>query len=145
MLKLFKPIWLIVHTFLLLSVAGLSVDYYDPTLITYEIPEYVRQFTIFGVFGLSLAWVFFHVIGGSLFGMAAGGVWDGARMGLMLGVGIAFCRLWTYLIAWAVGGFAASAPVWHMVCAVVLAVILFGLSQFMHYFWGHVQSAHSNQ
>lgn len=139
-MALFKIIWALLQSILALAIIALSVDHYNPTLISYQIPEFIEQLCILGVFGVALFWVLVHLIGGGLLGMAAQGMTDGVKMGLLLGIGTGAARLWPHTLAWGIGCFAASGPVSHIILMGVTSGILFGLNSCLKYFWGNIQN-----
>jgi hypothetical protein len=139
-MPLLKLLFGLISSIVVLGVAALSVDYYDPGMIAYKIPDIVTQLVLLAVVGVSIFWTVCHVVGGGLLGMAAGGIFDGIKMGLLLGIGLGISRLWPHTLAWATGAFVAEGPVWHIVLLVVSAVVLFGLNSTMRYFWGSIQN-----
>jgi hypothetical protein len=139
-MPVFKLLLGFINSIVVLGVVALSIDYYDPSMIAYKIPDMVTQLVLLAVVGVSIFWTVCHVVGGGLLGMAAGGVFDGVKMGLLLGIGLGISRLWPHTLAWAMGAFVAQGPVWHIVLLVVAALTLFGLNSVMRYFWGSIQN-----
>ena len=138
-MQVLKLFWNLFQSIIWMGVVVLAIDYYDVTLIPYEIPALIEHMVIIGVLGVSLFWAILHVVGGGLFGLAASGVVDGLKMGLLLGMGLGISRLWSHCLAWAIGCFAADGPLWHMISLGFVALILLGLNSSMRYFWGSIQ------
>lgn len=138
----FKPFLFLFNALLISSVFALGADTYvnGGAGFGYILPEYFYYFVMFGVAGMSVMWTLVHMLGGCLFGMAAGGIWDGIKLGFTLGAGLGLSRLWPYSMAWAAGIFAGDGPWLHIIGFVLLTGILFGLNQFVMYFWNNIHS-----
>lgn len=128
----------LIHTLLLLGTFVCASNYYMN--FQYDIPEYFYWFVFIGVIGVSVAWSFFHVVGGSLFGLAGGDVSDGVKMGAILGLGDALGRLWPYFFAWAGAAFFfAEGEQWHTYAALGGMAVCFVIKQMMRYIWVKVE------
>jgi len=128
-------IMFIIHTVLMMGTLALTYEYYGQ--LHHDIPEMLRYFIYAGVAGVSIVWAVGHALGGSILGMAAGGVWDGVKLGSMLGLAMSFSRLWPYFLAFSVGAFLCEAPNWHTIGAILLTIIAFGLNLAVKYIWSH--------
>jgi len=126
----------VVHAFLYMLTLALTYAYYAEVNVT--VPEWAYYFLGIAVAGVSLLIAIGHVIGGGLMGMTAGGVLDGMRLGITLGLGVAFGRLWPYAAIVAVVGFITQAPVWHWLIAGFLAFLFFGINFIMRFIWQKV-------
>ncbi|MDD9912882.1 MAG: hypothetical protein OXR68_04640 [Alphaproteobacteria bacterium] len=122
-----------------MGVLALSVDFYNPAVFAYEIPQILETLVVAGVVGVSLFWAILHVVVAGLLGLAANGVVDGIRMGLLLGVGLGISRLWPHCLAWGAGSVIAEGPLWHAIGLGVIALVLLVLNSAMRYFWSTVQ------
>lgn len=125
-----------VHAFLYMLTLALTYAHYAEVNVV--VPEWAYYFLAIAVAGVSLLIAIGHVIGGGLMGMTAGGVWDGMRLGITLGLGVALGRLWPYAIIVAVVGFITQAPVWHWLLAGFLGLIFFGIHFIMKFIWTKV-------
>lgn len=94
------------------------------------------------VFVVPLFWAFTHLCGGLLFGIAAGGVMDGLKLGLILGLGLSVGKLWPYVAAAAVGTYLGQGPALYVWGGAALAVLLFALDKVMFYFWQSTTNRH---
>ena len=137
-----KPLWILLQALLVMSTFALATNAYinDGAGFGYVLPDYFYYFVIFGIAGISALWALVHIVGGGLFGMAAGGVLDGMKLGLVLGVGIGISRVWLYVLAWGAGAFAGQAPIWHVVGFGVLGALLYALNRFVMYFWNNIHN-----
>lgn len=135
-----KPLQFLLNAILISSVFTLGADKYvnDGAGFGYILPDYFYYFVMIGVLGMSLMWTVLHVLGGCFFGFAAGGVWDGLKMGFLLGLGLGLSRLWPYSLAWAGGIFAGNAPLLPIIGFLCLSGLLFALNQIVMYFWNNV-------
>lgn len=135
-----KPLIFIINTILISSVCALGAEQYvnNGAGFGYVLPDYFYTFVFIGVLGVSLVWALLHILGGCLFGMAAGGFWDGVKLGVFLGVALGLSRLWPYVVAWTVGILAGNAPLMPILGYAFLALVLFGLNRVVLYFWGNI-------
>ncbi|MFZ2619569.1 MAG: hypothetical protein WAX89_01730 [Alphaproteobacteria bacterium] len=131
--------WGAMQACLLMGVLTIAVDFYDPSLIDYEVPLLLKQAIVLIVVGVSLFYALFHVLGGGLLGMAGGGVVEGLQMGLLMGLGIGMSRLWPYTLTWGIGCFVGKGPVLHLLLMLVTTGVLLGLHSTMTYLWGTVK------
>ena len=125
-----------VHAFLYMLTLALAYAHYAEVNVV--VPEWAYYFLGMAVAGVSLLIAIGHVIGGGLMGMTAGGVWDGMRLGITLGLGVALARLWPYCIIVAGVAFITQAPVWHWLLAGFLGMIFFGINFVMKFIWTKV-------
>ncbi len=130
-MKRMKALWHIFEAFLLAATFAASYNFYDPQV---EPPLWFLYTLWFGIAGISIVWAMIHIVGGGIFGAAAGGIWDGIRMGAILGIGFAIGRLWSYVLAWAAGAFFVGPPL-HFVFGVVIGVICLVIYTIIRYVW----------
>lgn len=127
----------VLHGVVMVLVAGIVANYYHAGGQGYGIP--VHPYVYYGVGALVAAvpvfWAVTHVCGGLLLGIASGGVLDGLKLGVMLGLGMAVSKLWPAAGGAAIGIFVGGGPHWYGWVAGVLAVLLFALDRILQYFW----------
>lgn len=123
----------IVHAFLYMMTVALTYAYYAHVRV--EIPEWAYGILGLAVIGVSVVIAVGHIVGGGIMGMTAGGIWDGMRLGLTLGLGVALGRLWPYAGIVAAVAFITKAPTWHWATALGAAVLFFGIQRFVGYVW----------
>lgn len=132
-------IMLFVHGVLMAGTLVIAGDYYG------EFQEYANQgwynwfkyFVYAGVFGVSVLWAFGHAVGGCIMGMAAGGIWEGLKMGLILGGGLSIGRLWPYMLTLGVGSFLFYNNWLHTIVLVVVGVACLGVNLSIKFIWSH--------
>ena len=88
----------ILHTLLLICSAWIALEYFAVDMTVVAVPDALRYLTYVGVVGLSVVWALVNVIGGGLFGLTGGGILEGLKMGLILGVAISLGRIWPYVL-----------------------------------------------
>ena len=125
-----------VHAFLYMATLALSYSYY--VNVGVEAPEWLYYLVFFAVIGVSVLIALGHIVGGGLMGLTGGGVWDGMRLGLTLGLGTALGRLWPYLAIITFVAFLAKGPTWHWVLAGIGAVLCLGVHYLMSFIWAKV-------
>lgn len=123
----------VVHAFLYTMTLAMTYAYYAN--VKAEVPEWAYVFLGIAVVGVSVVIAIGHVVGGGIMGMTAGGIWDGMRLGLTVGLGVALGRLWPYAAIIAVVGFLTQAPVWHWSVALVSGIVCYGIQFFVNYVW----------
>ena len=123
----------VIQAFLYMMTLALTYAYYVNVRV--DIPEWAYTFLGIAVVGVSVLIAMGHVVGGGIMGMTAGGIWDGMRLGLTVGLGVALARLWPFAAIVAVVGFLTQAPVWHWSLALILAIIFYAIKVFVDYIW----------
>lgn len=110
------------------------------------LPFSVHPYIYYGVLGAALFvplfWAVMHMCGGMLFGIAAGGILDGLRLGFTLGIGMALGKCWPYVLATGIGIYLGGGPLSYAIICVVAAVLLFALDRVIHYFWKSTSDGH---
>lgn len=129
-----------------LVVMGLVANFYANGGAGYGIP--IHPYVYYGAAVASLAipafWAVTHLCGGIVFGIAAGGFLDGVRLGLTLGLGMAFGKLWPTMLAVGLGILLGKGPMLYAVICLVAAVLLFALDKILQYFWHSTSHGHDN-
>lgn len=128
----------IVHFILMMGTLALTYEYYDN--LEYNIPKVVHTIVYAGVLGVSVVWAIGHALFGAAMGIAAGGVMDGIRMGLILGFGMSVGRLWPYVLTFAVGAFLCQAQTWVIVASALAGFVCLGINTMVKFFWGSTSS-----
>lgn len=134
---------LILHTLVIAAVAALAANYYHAQGQGYGIA--IHPYVYYGV-GAAVAvlpvfWAVAHVCGGLLLGIASGGVMDGLRLGVLLGLGMALSKLWPAAFGLALGVWIGGGPLVYAILAAAAGGLLFGLSRALHFFWKSSSSA----
>lgn len=127
-----------------LAVMGLVADFYafGGAGYGYEIHPYVYYAVALLALTVPVFWAFTYMCGGVMFGIAAGGFFDGVKMGFTLGLGVALGKAWPYVAAGAAGIYIGGGPMIYLVAAIALAVLLFGLDKALEYFWNSTTAGH---
>ncbi|PZP39106.1 MAG: hypothetical protein DI585_05150, partial [Pseudomonas fluorescens] len=91
----------------MLLVTALATDYfYDGGKgFGFNLPNSVYYIAGAVVAFLPVFWAIAHVCGGLLLGIASGGVLDGLRLGILLGLGMALSKLWPASFGLAAGAY----------------------------------------
>jgi len=123
----------------ILLVAALTANYVHNGGQGYgfAIHDYV-YYAVFAVIAFMPAfWAAAHLCGGLLLGIASGGVLDGLRLGLLLGMGMAISKLWPSAFGIALGLYLGDGltPSWYMYLALLAGFLLFALDKILQYFW----------
>jgi hypothetical protein len=100
-----------------------------------NVPAYVYWGVAAAALIMPAFWALTHLCGGVLFGLAAGGLLDGLKLGLILGLGMALSKCWPYALGVAGGVYLGGGPLLYVVAGVGAAVVLFGLDKALQYFW----------
>ncbi|MBI1363189.1 MAG: hypothetical protein GC134_04325 [Proteobacteria bacterium] len=123
-----------VHWFLYCATFALAVHHYHPLNVT----VYPWLYYVLGlaVVGISLMIMVFHIVGGGLMGLSAGGVLSGMKYGFMVGMTMAVGRLWPYLFAIALASGLFNIPWyhWHTWGFLILAILAGGLDVLGRFF-----------
>lgn len=126
-----------------LVVMGLAANFFANGGMGYGVP--IHAYVYYGVAVASLAipafWAVTHLCGGILFGLAAGGFLDGVKLGLTLGLGMAFSKLWPTVLAIGAGIMLGKGPLLYAAICLILSVLLFALDRVLHYFWHSARQA----
>lgn len=128
-----KAIIGVIQAFLYMLTLALTYAYYAEVKV--EVPDMWYTFLGIAIVGVSVLIAIGHVIGGGIMGMTAGGVWDGMRLGLTVGLGVALARLWPFAAIVAVVGFLTQAPLWHWALALFCAILFYAIKVFVDYIW----------
>ncbi len=126
----------VVHAFLYMLTLALTYAYYVE--VNVDIPDWAYLFLGIAVIGVSLVIAIGHVIGGGLMGMTAGGILNGMRLGIMLGLSVSLGRLWPYMLIISVVAFIAHAPTWHWVTSMLLGLLFLGINLVTKFLWHRV-------
>lgn len=134
-----KILFRIIEGVLWLAVFARAVKYYEPTLQE-QVPLWMDMAIVVGVVGVTVLVAVGHVVGGGLMGLSAGGVLNGMKLGLLLGLSMGIGRLWPYLFAIAMASGLFNAPWyhWHTWIFLAMTVIALGLNLIVKYMWRHV-------
>lgn len=128
--------WLMNITVILL-VAALAANYFHDNGNGYGFA--VHAYVYYGVGALvafmPVFWAVTHVCGGILLGIASGGVLDGLRLGVLLGLGMALSKLWPAAFGVAIGAYIGDGLNSYVYLAAVAGVLLFALDKILQYFW----------
>lgn len=108
----------------------------------YAIHPYVYYAVAAAALASSVFWALTHMVAGCFFGIAAGGLLDGLKLGLILGLGMAAAKLWPYVSAAGVGVWAVGGPLGYGIGGVVLGMLLFALNKVLEYFWRTTREGH---
>lgn len=122
------------HGILMLGTLALTYDFYGQ--LDAPLPEVITWVVYLGVFGISVGWALVHALLGCLMGMAAGGIWDGLKLGVILGGLLSIGRLWPYLITFSIGSFLCQSPLWLIIVPFLLGLACLGIYTFTKFMWG---------
>ena len=131
-----KTVLNFVHVILYLCTLALSYNYYSG--MQHQVPELMYYVVMVSVIGVSMMIALGHMVGGGLMGLTSGGIWDGMKLGIMLGLGGAVGRLWPYLFIIAGVAFICKGPLWHWLGALVAGGICFAVHYIMSFIWKKV-------
>ncbi len=106
-----------------------------PYLRDIGVHDYIYYAAGIGVFLIPAFWAVTHICGGIFFGIAAGGLLDGMKLGLILGFGMALAKCWPAVLAAALGVYLGGGPLIYTVLGAVAGVMLIGLDKTLGYFW----------
>lgn len=131
------------HSVVVVAVAALTANYYHAQGQGYGMPIHPYVYYVVGgaVAILPVFWAVTHVCGGLLLGIASGGVMDGLRLGVLLGLGMALSKLWPAALGVAIGVWMGDGPLAYTILAAIAGALLFGLSRALHFFWKSSSSA----
>ncbi len=133
--------------FAALLVGALVYNYYAALMGNWQ-PYTFEPIVYYIVAAIALAeplfWAVTHLCGGILMGIAAGGIWDGIKLAVILGVGLGFSRLWPSVLACAAAIYAADGPLVYSIGGALLAGGLYGLDKAMSWMWHHAKPETSN-
>lgn len=128
--------WLLnIITFLV--VAGMAANYFHDGGNGYgfDVHPYVYYGAIAFVAFVPVFWALTHICGGLLLGIASGGVLEGLRLGLLLGMGMALSKLWPAAFGVALGAYIGDGLSSYVYLGGIVGVLLFALDKILHYFW----------
>jgi hypothetical protein len=143
-----RTLWFAYNLVVACAVALLTAHYYYDAGqgLPYVQDIGIHAYVYYGVAAAALVapavWASMHLFGGLFFGMAAGGLLDGLRLGFILGFGMAIAKCWLFVLAAAVGVYAGGGPLLYSIGGAVLAFLLFGLHKALMYFWSTTKNAH---
>lgn len=131
--------WLMNGTVILL-VAALAANYFHDGGNGYgfEIHPYIYYGIGVLVAFMPVFWAIVHVCGGLMLGIASGGILDGLRLGVLLGLGMALSKLWPAAFGVAIGAYLGAGLSSYVYLAVVAGVLLFALDRALQYVWGTI-------
>ena len=128
--------WLM-HVVVMLLVAALAANYFHNNGIGYGYA--IHPYVYYGVGALvafmPVFWAITHICGGLLLGIASGGILDGLRLGLLLGMGMALSKLWPAAFGLAIGAWLGDAGWSYVILSGMAGILLFALDRVLHYFW----------
>lgn len=128
--------WLM-NIVVIVLVAALAANYFHDNGNGYGFE--VHAYVYYGVGALvafmPVFWAITHVCGGLLLGIASGGVLDGLRLGVLLGLGMALSKLWPAAFGVALGAYIGDGLNSYVYLAAVAGVLLFALDKILQYFW----------
>jgi len=135
---------LFLHLFVMTVVALVVTNFYYDSGHGFgmAVPPYVYYAVAAMVAVVPVFWAITHLCGGLLLGIAGGGVLDGLRLGLMLGMGMALSKLWPSVFGAAIGVFAGGGPQLYGYGAIVVGVLLFALDRILVFFWHTTAASH---
>jgi hypothetical protein len=127
----------LIHILTVVLVTALAANYFHDGGNGYgfEIHPYVYYGVGAFVAFMPVFWAITHVCGGLLLGIASGGVLDGLRLGVLLGLGMALSKLWPAAVGVALGAYIGDGLSSYVYLSVVAAVLLFALDKILQYFW----------
>lgn len=143
-----KALWWTYQLLVAMAVAALVAhQYYDggqgfPYLRMFPLSDYLYWAVALGALVVPVFWAVTHLCGGILFGIAAGGLLDGVKLGLILGLGMAVAKVWPFVLAGAVGVYAGDGPLIYCIGGVILGIALYGLDWALTYFWNSTGHGH---
>lgn len=128
---------MLMHGVVIVLVAALAANYFHDGGNGYgfEIHPYVYYGVGAIVAFMPVFWAVTHLCGGLLLGIASGGVLDGLRLGLLLGMGMALSKLWPAAFGVAIGAYIGNGLSSYVYLGAVVGVLLFALDRILHYFW----------
>jgi hypothetical protein len=128
-----------------LLVAALVANLYanNGTGYGYDIHPYIYYAVAAAVLVVPAFWCSMHLCGGILIGIAAGGLVDGLKLGLLLGLGMAVSKLWPYFFAAATGCYVGQGPLVYTIGGIIVGLLLFGIDRALMYFWKSTERGHS--
>ncbi|MCP5405501.1 MAG: hypothetical protein H6922_04695 [Pseudomonadaceae bacterium] len=137
------PMLLWSYRLIVACMAGALVyDFYSGQVFGYGTDATMRGIVILAVLAEPAFWAVTHLFGGVLMGVAAGGLLDGMKLSLILGLGLGVARTWPYVAAAAAGAYAGEGPLLYSIGGAVLAVLLFGMDKAITWMWQ--QARHNN-
>ncbi|HEX2859903.1 MAG TPA: hypothetical protein VHP58_06890 [Alphaproteobacteria bacterium] len=138
-----KAFYISFRSFVALLVAALVANFYGGLGYQYDLHPYVYYGTAIAVLAIPVFWCSMHLCGGVLIGVAAGGLIDGLKLGMLLGIGMGLSKLWPYVLAAAAGCYIGKGPMVYVVGGVVVGILLFGIDRALMYFWKSTERGHS--
>ncbi len=131
-----------ISVLLALAVMALTANYLAPAGAWYGHP--IHPYITYGVMGAALFipafWALSHVMLGVVMGISGGGLFEGIKLGLILGLGMALGRSWLNVAAMGAGMFIAQKPLLWVIGTGVAAVALLGLNAVIDFIWRQHQS-----
>ena len=128
--------WLLnIVTFLV--VAGMAANYFHDGGNGYgfDVHPYVYYGAIAVVGFVPVFWALMHICGGLLLGVASGGILEGLRLGLLLGMGMALSKLWPAAFGVALGAYIGDGLSSYVYLSGIVGVLLLALDKILTYFW----------
>lgn len=124
-------------------VGALVYDVYTADALGgYSFDGPVQMVVILAALAEPAFWALTHLFGGVLMGCAAGGIWDGLKLSMILGLGLGVSRSWPYVAAATAGVYAGGGPLLYSIGGGILAVGLFALDKAMTWMWHQARPEH---
>ncbi|MCP4355840.1 MAG: hypothetical protein GY793_09475 [Proteobacteria bacterium] len=139
-----KVIVMFFNTILMMATFAVCYTYFQTRLgnpVKVDIPQICYTLVGLGVIGISVASALFHIIGGGIMGMTAGGVLGGMKIGMFLGLASAVGRLWLFAGA-ACGASVLSWPdhKFYTISLGVMTIICFLIQRGSLFMWSKLQT-----
>ena len=129
-------------TIVLVTVVAANYFYDDGHGFGFEVHPYV-YYAVGGIVAfLPVFWAVAHVCGGVLLGVASGGILEGLRLGLLLGLGMALAKLWPAALGVAAGAYLGDQNLTYTALGLVAGLLLFALDWILGYFWKATTDGH---
>ena len=127
----------LMHIVVMVLVAALAANYFHEGGNGYgfEIHPYIYYGVGALVAFMPVFWAIVHVCGGLMLGIASGGILDGLRLGVLLGLGMALSKLWPAAFGVAIGAYVGDGVSSYVYLSAVAGVLLFALDRVLQYFW----------
>ncbi|RYG61902.1 MAG: hypothetical protein EON60_01850 [Alphaproteobacteria bacterium] len=128
--------WLL-NIMVILVVTAMSANYFHDGGNGYGFD--IHPYVYYGAWAFAafmpVFWALAHVCGGILLGIASGGVLDGLRLGILLGLGMALSKLWPAAFGLALGAYLGDGLGMYVYLGAAAGVLLFALDKILQYFW----------
>lgn len=142
MMKMLRRIFEIIISLMIIALVANYFAGQRGVYFVFNLPIYVYYGVAAAALFVPVFWAVMHMCGGVLFGIAAGGLLDGLRLGITLGVGMALGKLWPYVLATGIGVYLGGGPLYYTIVCTIVAVLLFALDRVIAYFWKSTTDGH---